>query len=150
MFAACASVPHRRSGTLMRRTAHRCGGRSGIESFAYARPDGPVTVFLAMLQSLSPPQLRALLAHKRAHISHHHHRWRLVVDGDTRVNPLLRPVAQAVYGLTELRADPPRQSWWRVVGRCLIVAATAFATVRAYNSLDLAYDAAQRAAAIYR
>lgn len=52
--------------------------------------------------------------------------------------------------IAALGADPPRQSWWRVAGLCLVVAATAFATVRAYNSLDLVYDAAQRAAAIYR
>lgn len=31
-----------------------------------------------------------------------------------------------------------------------LLTTTALATVRAYNSLDLVYDAAQRAAAIYR
>jgi hypothetical protein len=52
--------------------------------------------------------------------------------------------------IAALGAEPPRRSWWRVVGLCLIITATAIAAVRAYNSLDVVYDAAQRAAAAYR
>jgi beta-lactamase regulating signal transducer with metallopeptidase domain len=209
MAVACAQFAISRTTQFAR--ARRLARELGVvddfvvlrdsEPIAYAMPGGPVTVSVGMLQSLTPPEQCAVLAHERAHVSHRHHRWRLLVDGCARINPLLRPVAQAVYGLTErwadeiaaerignrrevasaltrasevtrnwrvngtrldfgsltvadriaaLDAEPPCRSWWRAAGLCLIVAAIGFATFRAYNSLDLVYDAAQRAAAIHR
>jgi Zn-dependent protease with chaperone function len=74
------------------------------EPLAYALPGG-VVVSRGMVRALGADQRRALLAHERAHVSLRHHRFVLVVDLASAVQPLLWPLRATVRYTVERWAD---------------------------------------------
>jgi Zn-dependent protease with chaperone function len=74
---------------------------------AFALPGSPsrIVVSSSMLRALTPGEQRALLAHERAHLRHHHHVFLAVLQLAAAVNPLLRPVAGAGGFALERWAD---------------------------------------------
>ncbi|WP_018332539.1 M56 family metallopeptidase [Actinomycetospora chiangmaiensis] len=74
---------------------------------AYAAPGRPgrIVVSTAMLEALSPAEQRALIAHERSHLAHHHIRFLTAVHLAAALNPTLRPVARAVGYTVERWAD---------------------------------------------
>lgn len=74
---------------------------------AYAIPGRPgcIVVSRGMLRELDAGQRRALLAHERAHLDHHHHVHQTAGYLVTAVNPLLRKVPAALARSTERWAD---------------------------------------------
>jgi Zn-dependent protease with chaperone function len=66
---------------------------------------GHVLVTSGMLRLLGPQERRAVLAHERAHLSHHHHFAVGAVAAAAAVNPLLVPSRGAVTYLVERWAD---------------------------------------------
>jgi beta-lactamase regulating signal transducer with metallopeptidase domain len=92
----------------------RIGGEPGrlvvldsdrADAYALSAGRGRVVVTRRLLQGLSAPERRALLAHERAHLDCHHHRYRLVVALAAALCPLLRPARGAVDYATERWAD---------------------------------------------
>ncbi|GAY10926.1 M56 family metallopeptidase [Pseudonocardia sp. N23] len=80
------------------------------EIVAYAVPArtgrrGRIVVSAGMLRTLTAPQRRALLAHERAHLVHHHHRYLRAAYLAAMLNPLLGPVERAVDQAVERWAD---------------------------------------------
>ncbi len=75
--------------------------------YAYAVPSGPGTIIVstAMLSTLDPAERRAMLAHERAHLSGHHHRYRLASRLAAAVNPALRQMDRQVSFQIERWAD---------------------------------------------
>lgn len=76
-------------------------------AYAFCLPGRPgrVVVTRGMLQALSAPQRRVLLAHERAHLHFRHHAFRDAVDVAAVVNPLLRPARPVMAYLCERWAD---------------------------------------------
>lgn len=74
---------------------------------AFALPGSPgrIVVSSSMLRALGTDERRALFAHERAHLSHRHHLFLLVVQLAAAVNPLLRPLATEVGFALERWAD---------------------------------------------
>jgi beta-lactamase regulating signal transducer with metallopeptidase domain len=74
---------------------------------AYALPGAPgrVVVSTGMLAALNAPEQQVLLAHERAHLAHHHHLHLVVATLAATVNPLLRPLRDAVVYTVERWAD---------------------------------------------
>jgi hypothetical protein len=66
---------------------------------------GHVLVTSGMLRLLAPPERRAVLAHERAHLSHHHYRAAGLVAAAAKINPLLIPLRTTVTYLLERWAD---------------------------------------------
>jgi hypothetical protein len=74
---------------------------------AYAVPGRPgrIAVTTALLRSLDGPQRRALLAHERSHLQHHHHLHHGLVELAVAINPLLRRLEPAIDLAIERWAD---------------------------------------------
>jgi hypothetical protein len=92
---------------------------------------GHVLVTSGMLRLLDAPERRAVLAHERAHLAHRHHRAVAAVAAAAALNPLLRPVREAVTYLVERWADEDAAA--AVGDRALVaraVARAALATTR--------------------
>ncbi|WP_330177208.1 M56 family metallopeptidase [Streptomyces sp. NBC_01498] len=100
------------SSVLSRPGLRRRSRRTGI-------PGGRVVVSTAMLACLDDGERAALLAHERAHLAGHHHRYLLTVRFAARANPLLRPLRSAVAYTTERWADEEAA---RVTGERRVVA----------------------------
>jgi hypothetical protein len=76
-----------------------------LDAFATPLPSGRIVVTTGLLRALSTDERRALLAHERAHLEHHHAWWVLATDLAAATNPLLRPSARAVRHAVERWAD---------------------------------------------
>jgi Zn-dependent protease with chaperone function len=76
-----------------------------VDAFAVPALRGRVVASRALLASLPADERRAVLAHESAHLRHHHHRHRLAVELAAAMNPLLRPLVDAVDYATERWAD---------------------------------------------
>jgi hypothetical protein len=129
---------HRRGDTARRL---RAAGRptDGLVVADWAAPlavavpgrPGHLLVTTGMLRELDTAERRAVLAHERAHLAHRHHRavgW--AAAAAAAVNPLLRPVRDAVTYLVERWADEDAAA--AVADRGLVaraVARAALATV---------------------
>jgi Zn-dependent protease with chaperone function len=91
---------------------------------------GHLLVTTGMLRELDAAERRAVLAHERAHLAHRHHRAVGWAAAAAAVNPLLRPVRDAVVYLVERWADEDAAA--AVADRGLVaraVARAALATV---------------------
>lgn len=77
------------------------------EPEAYAVPGRPghIVVSTGMLRRLDDDERRVLLAHERAHLRYHHHRYIAVADLAAGLVPLLRPLGRRVRFATERWAD---------------------------------------------
>ena len=77
------------------------------ESQALAVPGRPgrIVITTGLLRHLDPGQRRALLAHERAHLNHHHHIHQSVATFAAAVNPLLGRLPAAVELSCERWAD---------------------------------------------
>lgn len=77
------------------------------EPAAFAVPGDPgcVVVSAGMLRALDADERRALLAHERAHLQRHHHRYLWVTAVASTMVPVLRPLANRVRFATERWAD---------------------------------------------
>ena len=53
---------------------------------------GRIVVSDTMLRLLDAPERQVMLAHERAHLTHHHHRYRTLAEVAAAVNPLLARV----------------------------------------------------------
>lgn len=75
--------------------------------YAYAVPSGSGTIIVstAMLGVLDSAERRAMLAHERAHLSGHHHRYRLASRLATAINPALRQLDRQICFQIERWAD---------------------------------------------
>ncbi len=105
----------RRSVALVE--VHRRCGRLGapgsliiIESDtpdAFTTPEltGRIIVTRGMLDALTPPQRRAMLAHEASHLRHRHTWWLLAADLAAAINPTLRPITRALRHAVERWAD---------------------------------------------
>ncbi|WP_052711217.1 M48 family metalloprotease [Pseudofrankia sp. DC12] len=71
----------------------------------YRAHPGRVIVSDSLLRALDTAERRVLLAHERAHLHGHHHRYRTAADLATTVNPLLRSTRAAIVFQTERWAD---------------------------------------------
>ncbi|MHA6761341.1 M56 family metallopeptidase [Streptacidiphilus sp. PAMC 29251] len=79
---------------------------------AYALPaglrrgsPGRIVVTAGMLRALAKDERDVLLAHERAHLSGHHHRFVLLADLAIALHPLLRPLRDGVAYSVERWAD---------------------------------------------
>ncbi|MEV0269738.1 M56 family metallopeptidase [Hamadaea sp. NPDC050747] len=72
---------------------------------AFTLPSGRVLITQGMLAALTQAERDIVLAHERSHRVHWHAWWRVIVDLDAAINPLLRPTARAVMHMTERWAD---------------------------------------------
>ncbi len=108
--------------------------------YAYAVPGpvGAVIVSTGILDTLTEPERRALLAHERAHLAHHHSALQVLVTLATAVNPLLLPVRRHAKVHLERWADEvaAEQASRPVMARSL--ARAALASVRTPSGM-LAY-----------
>jgi Zn-dependent protease with chaperone function len=75
--------------------------------YAYAVPSGPGTIIVStgMLTALDAAERRAMLAHERAHLTGHHHRYRLISRLAAAVNPAPRPLDRQISFQIERWAD---------------------------------------------
>ncbi|MGI8534957.1 MAG: M48 family metalloprotease [Mycobacteriales bacterium] len=76
-----------------------------MEAFALPGAHGRIVVSRQLLQVMTAPERRVLLAHEAAHLAHRHHAYRLVVDLAVAINPTLRSLTAAVRFATERWAD---------------------------------------------
>lgn len=74
---------------------------------AYALPGHPgqIIVSTGMLRSLDPDERRVLLAHERAHLRFHHHRYVRLTQLSAAAIPMLTPLNARVRHATERWAD---------------------------------------------
>lgn len=86
---------------------------------AYAAPGGAITVSTGMLSRLDADERRALFAHERSHVRHHHHRFLRTVEVAAAAFPLVGPLRDRVRYATERWADEDAA---RHVGDRLVVA----------------------------
>jgi Zn-dependent protease with chaperone function len=75
------------------------------DAYALSAGRGRIVVTRSLLTRLDAEERRALLAHERAHLTDHHHRYRLAVVLAASICPLLRPTREAVTFATERWAD---------------------------------------------
>ena len=75
------------------------------DAYALSAGRGRIVITRPLLRLLDAGERRALLAHERAHLTAHHHRYRLAVVLAASVCPLLRPAREAVTNSTERWAD---------------------------------------------
>jgi len=92
----------------------RIGGEPGrlvvldaehADAYALSAGRGRIVVTRSLLRRLDAGERRALLAHERAHLTRHHHRYRLAVVLAASICPLLGPAREAVGYSTERWAD---------------------------------------------
>lgn len=115
------AVVHRcRTRRALAAVAHDAPGEelivfTGTVPRAYAIPGAPgrIVVSDTMLRLLDGPGRRVLLAHERAHLIHHHHRYLACADLAVSVNPLLRRLRGHIAFQIERWADEDAA---RVVG----------------------------------
>lgn len=124
LYRAVLVVRQRRTTiTELRRVCLLCGGQPAdqrddialvvaptAEPDAIAVPGtwgrgGQILVSRGMLQALDAPGRRALLAHERSHLQHHHYWHRAAAELAAALNPLLIPIREATAFLVERRAD---------------------------------------------
>ena len=77
-------------------------------AFALPRRHGGIVLSRGLMDSLTPQQLSAVLAHEQAHLSQHHHAMLAVLGampGPLRMIPLFDAVATTVPHLLEIAAD---------------------------------------------
>jgi hypothetical protein len=74
---------------------------------AYAVPGRPGRILIStgLLSRTDAAERAVVLAHERAHLRHHHHRYRAVTELAAALNPLLIPARTAVTYLVERWAD---------------------------------------------
>lgn len=128
------------------------------DAFAVPGLRGRIVITTGMLRALTPPQRRALIAHERAHLDHHHQLYIQAANLAAAANPLLRPVAAQVRKLTERWADEEAAATVDdrdLVARALAKAALARAAGQRQVAPPLAMaatsgDVAQRALALTR
>lgn len=75
------------------------------QAFAVPGRRGRIVVTTGLLRSLDAGQRRALLAHERAHLRHHHHLHQAIAQLAAAANPLLARVPAAVELSCERWAD---------------------------------------------
>ncbi|MEU6994937.1 M48 family metalloprotease [Streptomyces sp. NPDC046465] len=75
------------------------------EAFAIPGTPGRILASTAMLSALQPAERRVLLAHERAHLTHHHALLSAGTALAAAANPLLRPLHTTVTFLIERWAD---------------------------------------------
>jgi Zn-dependent protease with chaperone function len=75
------------------------------DAFALPGLQGRIVVSTAMLAALSPLERRVLFAHERSHLAHRHALFVQLGRVAAAANPLLRPVATAVWEAVERCAD---------------------------------------------
>ena len=125
---------------------------------AYTVPAGTgrVVVSTGMLALLRGDERRALLAHERAHLRHHHALYLAAVRLAAAANPLLRPVARQVRLQAELWADQVAAAETgdpAAVARALARASLAASRSKRVPAIALAIgqsDAGARVAALLR
>jgi hypothetical protein len=92
----------------------RIGGEPGrlvvldaehLDAYALSAGRDRIVITRSLLKRLDAAERRALLAHERAHLTEHHHRYRLAVVLSASICPLLRPAREAVTYATERWAD---------------------------------------------
>jgi Zn-dependent protease with chaperone function len=114
VLAVLAATRRVRSTVAARRLCAELGGGPGdlvvvdgpeIEVFAVSARRGRIVASRPLLSALPADERRAMLAHESAHLRHHHHSYRLVAELAAVVNPLLRPLGDAVEFATERWAD---------------------------------------------
>jgi Zn-dependent protease with chaperone function len=74
-----------------------------------------------LLDALAPAERRVVLAHERAHLTHHHHRYLQIAETMAAAFPFLAPIAGQVRYVTERWADEVAA---RTVGDRELVACT--------------------------
>jgi hypothetical protein len=74
-------------------------------AFTLAGRPGQIIVSSGMLRTLQPEERRVLLAHERAHLRCHHHRYVQFTELATAAMPVLRPVIGRVRYAVERWAD---------------------------------------------
>jgi hypothetical protein len=118
---------YRLAGELTGRGGELCVLDSA-ERHALAVPGRPgrIVVTTGLLRALDADQRRALLAHERAHLEHHHHLHQAVAALAVAVNPLLRGLPPALELSCERWADESAANGSRraVVAEALLRAAT--------------------------
>lgn len=113
LAAGASAVLSRARATLAGfRLAREIGGGElavldtpACSAFAVPGRPGRIVVTTAMLRRLEAAQRRALLAHERAHLRQHHHLFQSVTAVAAALNPLLRPLREAVALSCERWAD---------------------------------------------
>ena len=90
-----------------------------VDVFAVPSLHGRIVASRRLLASLPAGERRAVLAHETAHLRHHHHRYRILVELAAAADPLLRRLVPAVEYATERWADEVAA---RVVGDRAVVA----------------------------
>ena len=83
------------------------------QAFAIPGRPGRIAVTTGMLRALDPGQRRALLAHERSHLAHHHHLHHTAVHLAAAVNPLMHHLHAAIATATERWADEDAASLCR-------------------------------------
>jgi beta-lactamase regulating signal transducer with metallopeptidase domain len=105
---------HVRAVLSARDHCSRIGGEPGrlvvleserADAYALSAGRGRIVVTRRLLQGLSAAERRALLAHERAHLEHHHQRYRHAVALAAALCPLLLPMRAAIEYATERWAD---------------------------------------------
>lgn len=116
----------------------RIGGEPGrlvvleserADAYAVSADRGRIVVTRPMLQALSGPERRALLAHERAHLEQHHHCYRTAVAVASALCPLLLPTRHAIEYATERWADETAAD--ELASRTLVATTLARASVLA-------------------
>jgi len=75
------------------------------DAFALPGMRGKIVVTTGMLQALTAPERRALIAHEQAHLSDHHQIYIQATELAAAANPLLRRIPKQVRALAERWAD---------------------------------------------
>jgi hypothetical protein len=131
VVAVRATVRRIRATRAARRLCAQLGGGPGdlivvdspdVEAFALPALRGRIVASRPLLAALPGDERRAVLAHETAHLRHRHHTYRLAAELAAAVNPLLRPLVDAVEYATERWADEVAASKLgdrRVVARAL-------------------------------
>lgn len=128
------SVRHRRRARAAR--AAIAGARTelvvvdGGDQVAFAVPagGGRIVVSQELLTALEPAQVRALLAHERAHLHGRHHLFLATARLAEALNPLTGPVRRALEYTLERWADEAAAA--HVGDRRVVAAAVALAALR--------------------
>lgn len=96
---------------------------------AYALPGKPgqIVVSTGMLRSLDPHERRVLLAHERAHLRCHHHRYVRLTQLSAAAMPVLAPLNSRVRFATERWAD--EEAALEVGDRAVVARAIAHAAI---------------------
>jgi Zn-dependent protease with chaperone function len=114
VVAVRAAVRRGRATLAARRLCAQLGGGPGdlivvdsphVEAFALPAMRGRIVASRPLLVALPADERRAVLAHEAAHLRHRHHTYRLAAELAAAVNPLLRPLVDAVEYTTERWAD---------------------------------------------